>query len=115
MAALESHVPNWEASGCAIRSFFVCFSYDSRAAENTIWKGVEAAPVESVSDIVDSSYGVDAPRTVRVRMRKVGRGQVCIASTRMTMSAKVERRDVSRSGGRASAQDRIRCQIDLNL
>ena len=74
MAAVESHFSNWEVSGCAIRSFFACFSYDSRAAENMTWKGVEAAPVESVSDMVDSGYGVDAPRTVRVRMRKVGTG-----------------------------------------
>jgi hypothetical protein len=52
MALTESHDCNWEASGCAIRSFFVCFSYDFKAALKTAWKReLEEAP--AVVDVLD--------------------------------------------------------------
>ena len=37
MAAVESHDCNWEASGCARRSFLVCFWYDLSAAWKISW------------------------------------------------------------------------------
>jgi len=51
MALVESHVCNWEASGCAIRSCFVCFWYDFKAALKTAWKREEAAAVVGVWDM----------------------------------------------------------------
>ncbi len=51
MALVESHVRNWEASGCAIRSFLVCFWYDLKAAWKMAWKREEAAAVVGVWDI----------------------------------------------------------------
>ncbi len=34
-----------------IRSFFVCFSYDFKAALKIVWKREEATAVETVSDM----------------------------------------------------------------
>jgi len=51
MALVESHVCNWEARGCAIRSFLVCCSYDLKAALKTAWKREEAAAVDGVWDM----------------------------------------------------------------
>ena len=53
IALVESHFCNWEASGCAIRSFLVCFSYDFKAALKMASKLEEAADVEGVWDIVE--------------------------------------------------------------
>ena len=49
---MESHDCNWEASGCARRSFFVCFSYDFKAASKMTWKREEATAVAGVWDII---------------------------------------------------------------
>ena len=50
MALVESHDCNWEASGCARRSFLVCFWYDFSAAWKTVWKGdPEEADVVAVA------------------------------------------------------------------
>ena len=51
MALVESHDCSWEASGCAIRSFLVCFSYDFKAALKMVWKRVEAVDVVGVWDM----------------------------------------------------------------
>jgi hypothetical protein len=51
MVFVESHDRNWEASGCAIRSFFVCFSYDFKAALKMAWKREEAVVVGGVWDM----------------------------------------------------------------
>ena len=51
MALVESHNCSWEASGCAIRSSLVCFSYDFRAASKIVWKREEAVDVEAVWDM----------------------------------------------------------------
>ena len=52
MALVESHNCSWEASGCAIRSFLVCFSYDFRAASKMAWKREEAVvDVEAIWDM----------------------------------------------------------------
>ncbi len=51
MALVESHDCNWEASGCARRSFLVCFWYDFKAALKMAWKREEAAAVEDVWDM----------------------------------------------------------------
>ena len=48
MALFESHDCNWEVSGCAIRSFLVCFLYDFKAASKVAWMCEEAAEVEGV-------------------------------------------------------------------
>jgi hypothetical protein len=51
MELVESHDCNWKASGCALRSFFVCFSYDFTAASKTAPKCDEAVDVEAVWDM----------------------------------------------------------------
>jgi hypothetical protein len=51
MVLVELHDCNWEASGCARRSFFVCFSYDFRAASKMAWKREDAVDVEGVWDM----------------------------------------------------------------
>ncbi len=51
MALVESHDFNWEASGCVIRSFLVCFWYDFTAALKMAWKREEAAAVVGVWDM----------------------------------------------------------------
>jgi len=48
MALVESHDCNWEVSGCAIRSFFVCFWYDFSAELKVSWRREEAADVVGV-------------------------------------------------------------------
>ena len=45
IALVESHDRNWEASGCALRSFLVCFRYDCNAASKISWKREEATDV----------------------------------------------------------------------
>ena len=40
-----------------MRSFFVCFSYDFKAAINMAWKGKEAAAVEGVLDMARVATG----------------------------------------------------------
>ena len=49
MAAFESHDCNWEASGCARRSFLVCFWYDLSAAWKISWN----RDLEEVADTED--------------------------------------------------------------
>jgi hypothetical protein len=51
MALVELHDFNWEASGCAMRSFFVCFWYDFKASSNIAWKCEEAVDVEAIWDM----------------------------------------------------------------
>ena len=51
MALVESHDCNWEESGCAIRSFLVCFWYDFIAASKMAWKREEDADVDGVWDM----------------------------------------------------------------
>ena len=55
MAAVELHDCNWEASGCARRSFLVCFWYDLSAAWKISWnrESEEAAVVAGVADMED--------------------------------------------------------------
>ena len=55
MAAVESHDCNREASGCARRSFLVCFWYDLSAAWKISWNrdSEEAAGVAGVADTED--------------------------------------------------------------
>ena len=48
MALVEWHDCSWEASGCARRSFLVCFWYDFKAASKMAWKREEAAAVDCV-------------------------------------------------------------------
>jgi hypothetical protein len=61
MAAGVSHDCNWEASGCAIRSNFVCFSYDLKAETNIALKGEEPTAIEGVCDMVRvATGGIDA-------------------------------------------------------
>ena len=55
MALVELHDRNWEASGCAIMSFLVCFSYDFKAASKIAWKREEAADVEAVWDMGEAT------------------------------------------------------------
>ncbi len=62
MALVESHVRNWEASGCAIRSFLVCFWYDFKAASKIAWKREEAADVEGVWDITGGATAEELMR-----------------------------------------------------
>ena len=50
-AVVESHACNWEASGCARRSFLVCFSYDFKAALKMASKREEAAVVVGIWDM----------------------------------------------------------------
>ena len=58
MAAEVSHACNREASGCVIRSFFVCFSYSLKAEIiNIAWKGVESAVSKTVSAMVRIETG----------------------------------------------------------
>ena len=63
MALVESHDCSWEASGCEIRSFLVCFSYDFNAALKMTWKREEAADVEGVWDMGEVRT-VDEPRMI---------------------------------------------------
>ena len=51
MALVELHDCNWATSGCERRSFFVCFSYDFKAASKMVWKREEAVDVEGVLDM----------------------------------------------------------------
>ena len=55
MAAVELHDCNWEASGCARRSFLVCFWYDLSAVWKISWNRdwEEAAGVAGVADMED--------------------------------------------------------------
>ena len=55
MAAVESHDCNWEVSGCARRSFLVCFWYDLSAVWKISWNRdwEEAAGVAGVADTED--------------------------------------------------------------
>jgi hypothetical protein len=59
MAVVELQDCNWEESGCARRSFFVCFWYDFMAAWKITWKR-EASAVVDIWDITpqDSAAGV---------------------------------------------------------
>jgi hypothetical protein len=52
MAVVELHDCNWEESGCARRSFFVCFWYDFKAAWKIAWKR-EVAEASAVVDVWD--------------------------------------------------------------
>ena len=51
MALLELHDCSWAASGCERRFFFVCLSYDFRAASKMVWKLEEAVDVEATWDM----------------------------------------------------------------
>jgi hypothetical protein len=53
MALVELHDCNREASGCARRSFLVCFWYDFRAASKMAWKREDAAAVDGVWDMTE--------------------------------------------------------------
>jgi hypothetical protein len=70
MAVVDSHVCNWEASGCVRRSFFVCFWYDLRAAWKIAWNREEAAVSAGVWDMTSAS---DGGGTYEV-MRRTGDG-----------------------------------------
>ncbi len=74
MALVESHDCNREASGCAIRSFLVCFWYDFNAALKIAWKREEAVGVKGVWDMGKVAT-VEESRIIclQVRVGTVGR------------------------------------------
>ena len=52
VALVELQDCNWEASGCAVRSFLVCFWYVSNAALKIAWKREEDAVVVGIWDMI---------------------------------------------------------------
>ena len=82
MALVESHDCNWEASGCARRSFLVCFWYDFKAASKMAWKREEAAVADGVWDMIGVATVEELICVlVRAGMKIVNAGQrVCTAS-----------------------------------
>ena len=71
IALVESHFCNWEASGCAIRFFLVCFSYDFKAALKMASK-FELEEVEGVWDIVEVATVEESVKTRMVNTGMIG-------------------------------------------
>src|SRR5260221_10260181 len=65
MAAGESQCCSLAERGCVRRSFFVFFSYASKAVLKRFWKLVEEVVVEETLDIVSVSKTVVAGRSCR--------------------------------------------------
>ena len=73
MALVELQDCNWEASGCAVRSFLVCFWYNFKAASNIAWKREEAGAAEGIWDMGEVVTVEESITICVVRVGTLGR------------------------------------------